>query len=168
MSNLHTVLFLFLREHLWDPPGASFVIFQHCHYHFQHTDADIQLHTQFPGHNLLIRVDELIELFFVPQVTAVHGCPKYGSSFTSLLPPTTSLCSHPLDESHKHSANINECHFFSAWRNSIPHLCFICTCISHTLLSDLPSAAICCTIATCNVILVGRFNLYCHTTNICL
>ena len=112
MSNLHTVLFLFLREHLWDPSGASFVIFQHCHYHFQHTDADIQLHTQFPGHNLLIRVDELIELFFVPQVTAVHGCPKYGSSFTSLLPPTTSLCSHPLDESHKHSANINECHFF--------------------------------------------------------
>jgi len=112
MSNLHTVLFLFLREHLWDPSGASFVIFQHCHYHFQHTDADIQLHTQFPGHNLLFRVDELIELFFVPQVTAVHGCPKYGSSFTSLLPPTTSLCSHPLDESHKHSANINECHFF--------------------------------------------------------
>jgi len=112
MSNLHTVLFLFLREHLWDPSGASFVIFQHCHYHFQHTDADIQLHTQFPGHYLLIRVDELIELFFVPEVTAVHGCPKYGSSFTSLLPPTTSLCSHPLDESHKHSANINECHFF--------------------------------------------------------
>ena len=112
MSNLHTVLFLFLREHLWDPSGASFVIFQHCHYHFQHTDADIQLHTQFPGHNLLIHVDELIEMFFVPQVTAVHGCPKYGSSFTSLLPPTTSLCSHPLDESHKHSANINECHFF--------------------------------------------------------
>jgi len=117
MSNLHTVLFLFLREHLWDPSGASFVIFQHCHYHFQHTDADIQLHTQFPGHNLLIRVDELIELFFVPQVTAVHGCPKYGSSFTSLLPPTTSLCSHPLFGLHKHSTGINECQ----WVQFFPH-----------------------------------------------
>jgi len=33
--------------------------------------------------------------------------------------------------------------FFSAWRNSMTHLCFICTSMSNTILSDCPSAAIC-------------------------
>jgi len=37
---------------------------------------------------------------------------------------------------------------FSTWGNSIPPLCFLCTFLSHTILSDCPSAAICHT-ATC-------------------
>ena len=55
---------------------------------------------------------------------------------------------------------------FSAWRNSVTHLCFICTSISDTILSDFPSAAICHTAVKCNGILVGRFSLYCHNINI--
>ena len=55
---------------------------------------------------------------------------------------------------------------FSAWRISVPHLCSIHTSISDAILSHCPSAAICCTVTICNRILVGRFNLYCHPTNI--
>ena len=60
---------------------------------------------------------------------------------------------------------------FCAWRNSIPYLCFICICMSDAILSDILSdtfCAICRTATTCSGILVGRFNLYHHTTNTCL
>ena len=57
---------------------------------------------------------------------------------------------------------------FSAWRNSVTHLCFILTSIWDTVLSHCPSAAICCTATTCNGILVGGLNLYFHITDICL
>ena len=82
---------------------------------------------------------------------------------------TTSLCSYPLFGHHKHSqvsVNVSGCHFFSARRNSVPQLCFICTSTSNAIVSECPSAAICHTAATCSGILVGRFSLHCHTTNI--
>ena len=53
---------------------------------------------------------------------------------------------------HKHSASGDECQsaiFFSAWRNSAPHLCFIHTSISDAILSSCPSAAICHTATKC-------------------
>jgi len=59
------VFFLFLCGHLWDPPGAYFVIFQHCHHHFQNTEANIQLQMKFSGHNPLVCMDELIERLFI-------------------------------------------------------------------------------------------------------
>jgi hypothetical protein len=40
-------------------------IFQRCHHHFQHIEANIKLRTQFPCHNPPIRADELIDLLFV-------------------------------------------------------------------------------------------------------
>jgi len=46
--------------------------------------------------------------------------------------------------------------FFSAWRNSVAHLCFF-----HTFMSDYPSGAIH-MVTKCKGILVGKFNLYCH------
>ena len=55
---------------------------------------------------------------------------------------------------------------YFAWRNSIIHLCFICSSMSETILSDCPSAAIYCTATKHNEILVGKFSFYCHTTNI--
>ena len=82
---------------------------------------------------------------------------------------TTSLCSHPLFGLHKHSSSINECQwvpFFSAWRNSVPPLCFICISMSDATVSECSSAAICHTTTTCNGILVERFNLYCHTIHL--
>ena len=45
-------------------------------------------------------------------------------------------------------------------------LCFICTSTSDTILSDCPSAAICHGATKGIGILLGRFNPYCHTTNI--
>ena len=55
---------------------------------------------------------------------------------------------------------------FSAWQNSVTHLCFICTPVPGSILSDCPSAAICHTATTCNGRPTGRFNLYHRTTNI--
>ena len=58
---------------------------------------------------------------------------------------------------------------FSTWRNSVPHLCSIYNAIWHGSASGCPSAAICHTATKCNrMILVGKINLYCHPTNICL
>jgi len=51
------------------------------------------------------------------------------------------------------SVNVSGCHF-STWRNSVMHLFSICSSMS-----DI-------TASTCNRILVGRFDLSCHTTNI--
>ena len=38
--------------------------------------------------------------------------------------------------------NVNGGHF-SAWQNSVAHLCSICTPVSDTIVSDCPSTAIC-------------------------
>lgn len=65
LTNLHMVLFLFLCEHLWDPPGTNFAIFQHYHCCFQFIEADIQLWTQCPGCNLTISLNELIKALFI-------------------------------------------------------------------------------------------------------
>ena len=62
------------------------------------------------------------------------------------------------------SINVNRCKF-SSWRNSVIHYCFIHTSMSGTIRSDCPYAAIFHTGTKCNGILVGRFSLYCHTTN---
>jgi len=48
-------------------------------------------------------------------------------------------------------------------RSSVPQLHFICTSMSDTALTDYPSVDICYMATTWNGILVGRFNLYCHT-----
>jgi len=56
----------------------------------------------------------------------------------------------------------------SLWRNSMTHLYLIHTSMSDTVLSACRNTAICCTPTKCNEILMERFNLYCHTTNIYL
>jgi len=48
----------------------------------------------------------------------------------------------------------------------MPHLCFICTYISDFV--RMPPAVICHTATKCNRIFVGRFNLFCLTTSLCL
>ena len=87
-------------------------------------------------------------------------------------PLTASLYSHPLFGLHKCWASIDKCEwmqfFFSVWRNLMTHLCFIHTSMSDAILSDCPSAVISHTVTQCKRTLAGRFNLCCHTTNICL
>jgi len=58
------------------------------------------------------------------------------------------------------SINVSGCHS-STWRNSVTHLCFICTSIPDGILSDCPSAAICCTAKKSKGTLVGGFIFYC-------
>jgi len=53
-----------------------------------------------------------------------------------------------------------------AWRNSVTHLCFICTSKSDAILLDCLSTAIHCIATKCNEILVRRFSLYCRITSI--
>ena len=60
-----TVLFLLLYDHSWDLPGAIFVIFQCFCHRFQWVEAHIQLHTQFTGHNPLIRANEMSKTLFI-------------------------------------------------------------------------------------------------------
>ena len=57
---------------------------------------------------------------------------------------------------------------FSTRRNLPTSLHFIRPSMSDAIVSDCPSAATYQTAITCNGILVGRFSLYCHDTNICL
>lgn len=52
------------------------------------------------------------------------------------------------------------CTIFSAWRNSVPHFCFICTSMSDDTLSGCPSAAVCGTAPKCNGTLMGTFTLH--------
>lgn len=90
------------------------------------------------------------------------------------IPVTTAETHHPLPHCAcvhclvSVTMNVNRCHFFSLWRNSSLCHCFLCLSISDTVLSDCFSATICCMATECNKILVGRFNLYCHNTNILL
>jgi len=106
-----------------------------------------------------------------PHCTLVKICTSGGGtlSLAPLLKCTTHFLTvlHPLFGLLKRSANISEhqwVQFFSAWRNSMTHHCFIRTSILDTIVSDCPFPAICCTATKCNRILVGRFNL----TAICL
>ena len=80
---------------------------------------------------------------------------------------SASLCSH-LFGLYKHSASINECQ----WVPFFPHegiqwhtfASYALLC--QTSFCQYPSTAICHMATKCNGMLVGRFNLYYHTTNI--
>ena len=75
---------------------------------------------------------------------------------------------HCLDETEtfcKHQKMSMDA-IFSTWRNSVTHLCVICSSISDTILSDCSSVAICHTAIKFNGILAGNFSFYSHTTNI--
>jgi hypothetical protein len=75
LTDLHSVVFMFLHEHPLDPPSTNFAIFKCCQHRFQCIEADIQLHTQFPGCNPPIRVDELIEVLFILWADSRAGPP---------------------------------------------------------------------------------------------
>lgn len=107
-------------------------------------------------------------------MTAVQGHLEHGLSFTLLLaivkgttmtvPTSTGWFPHTFSNHWWMSMGA----IFSAWGNLIPHLHSIHTSMSDTTLSDCPSAASCYTATKYNGTVVGRFNPYCHTTNICL
>jgi len=67
----------------------------------------------------------------------LHGCLECGLSFTLLLPLLRCAHFHCLISRNvqQASVNVNGCHFFSAWRNSFAHLCFLHTSMSDSMLS---------------------------------
>ena len=94
------------------------------------------------------------------KVTHCHHCWNSTHCLTVLI---------SIFSLYKHSSSSNERQcvpFFSAWRNSMAHIFFVCISMSGTILSDCPSAAICHKTTKYNRIFLGRFNLYYHTTNI--
>ena len=92
---------MFLCEHLWDPPGANFVIFQHCHHRFQCIGADIQLCTQFTSHNPPIHADELIETLLISWCDSCAW--SSGTWLVFHVAVTTAETRHPPP----HCANIH-------------------------------------------------------------
>ena len=121
LTNMHTVFFLFLCEHLWDPSGKNFAIIQHFHNCFQCTEANIQLCVQFPGHNPLIQVDELIEMLFISWYDSCAWLS--GARFVFCVIVTTAETHHPpLHYAHVHclvsinfqqvTMNVNGYNFF--------------------------------------------------------
>jgi len=96
-------------------------------------------------------------------------CAAFVRISTSRGDPVTTAETHhsPSHYAHIHCL-ISICQwvqFFFSWRNSMAHLC---TSMSDTFLLDCSSIAICCTARKCNGMLVGRFSIYCYTTDICL
>ena len=169
LVNLHKVIFHFLCDHLWDPPG--FVIFQHCLHRSQCAEADIQFCTQFPDYNALISMSTLKLIFLI----FVMKCSYLSEMWLIFHIAVATAEMHPLPHCanihffglHKYSASTDEyqwvpflLHGGDQWHN------FICTSTADAILSDCPSAVICHMPIKCNGILVARFNLYYHTTNI--
>lgn len=114
--------------------------------------------TNFQLQNTLFQQSSLSAMHFyqwwtracMPQSQNLHGHPEHGLSLMSLSPllspSTASLCSHPLSGLRKTPAKVDECQwvpFFSAWRNSMRHLCFIHTFMWDTIASECPSTAVC-------------------------
>jgi hypothetical protein len=176
LTDLHSVVFMFLCEHLWAPPGTNFAIFQ-CYQHlFQCIEANIQLHTQFPGRNPPICADELIEVLFISWADSCAGPP--GTWTVSHIAVTTAETHHPLPycahilclvsiNIQQVSLNVNGCNFFCMEEfNDTPPLrkhFHVRRHFSRLLLF--------CYLSHGNKtykLLAGRFNLYCHTTSICL
>ena len=80
----------------------------------------------------------------MPAWPTKTGLVSHITASTAEIPPTTSLCSHPPFGLQNCSAGISRCQwipFSPAWRNSVTHLCFKCTSMTDTILSDFHSAA---------------------------
>ena len=90
---------------------------------------------------------------------------KHTSSHLTVL--TSTIWSPEMFSKHWWMS-VGAIFFQHGGRNSVPHFCFICTSMSDTILSECLSADSCHVARECNGVLVGRFNLYCFTTNICL
>ena len=123
---------------------SNLVVFQLCHHYFQCTEADIQLLTQFLGCKLLICMHEPSKMLFISWC---HSCAWPSRMW--LLPLLVHTIHHLCAHIHclvsfgiqQVSVNVSGCYFFSAWRNSVTPLCFMCISVSDAILSDCASAA---------------------------
>ena len=83
---------------------------------------------------------------------------KSAPAEVTTITVTTAETNHPpLFGLHKCSASIDECQWVPFFQHGgiYHHLCFIHTSMSDAILSDCPSAAICCTATICDQILTS-------------
>jgi hypothetical protein len=98
------------------------------------------------------------------DVTALHGHLERGLSFTCLSPllKRATHCLTVLTSTVWSLSTFSKHRWiwlgaiFFTWRNLITHLCFILISISDAIMSDCPSAIICCMATKFNGILAGR------------
>ena len=143
---------------------STITLFDRAHSHLQHTVF------QHSHHNYLCTLTISLLHMTKPVSEQVTHCPCCHCWSAALTPHWAHIhCSV--------SRNLHQVWCMSLWwmsvgdnfsacRNSVTHLCFICTSVSDTAVSDCPSAAICHTATTWNGILVGRFHLYCQWADI--
>ena len=142
-------------------------LFQRCHQHFQHIEANIQRHTQLPSCNLPICMDELIEVFFISWCDSCAWLSSMWRVFHVAV--ATAEARHPLPQCanihclvsiniQEVSMNVIGCNFFCMEKFSYTPLLHMHFHVRRHLL-DCPSAVICCTATKFNGLLAGRFNL---------
>ena len=125
---------------------------------------------------LFFNIVTTISYAFLPVMnTSLHAtlvkiCMSFWNAFT-LLSPLMEHITHHLavlisavwsPEMFSKHQWISVGTIFSSWRNSVTLFCFIYPSMSHAVLSDCPSAAICHMATKCNGILVGCFSLFFH------
>ena len=168
LTNSRTVFLLFLCEHSWDPHGTNIMIFQCYHHDFKLIEADC---------NLQICTDELFRTIFISWCDSCTWPSRTMLVFNFVVIAAETYHSPPhcahihflvSINVQKTSVNANSCHFFSTWKILFSHHCVIWISKTDISLPVCPSAAVCCTATKCKGILVGRFNLYYHTTSLCL
>ena len=159
------VFFLFLCEHLWDP----FVWYSNV--------ANIVSNTLKPVfslvHSSLVIIHWFVRMSWsrcssFHSERAVHDHSEHGLSFMSRSPwqkctthhltVLTSTVWSPETFSKYQWMSVSA--IFSAWRNSVSHLCFIYPSVSDTILTTCPFATIGRMATTCNGIVYCL--LSCH------
>jgi len=124
LKNLHMVFFLFLAEHLWDPPSTNFTVFHVVHVVIIISNVLKLIFSSI--HSILIIIcwftwRTLSRCSSFCSVTTVQGHQECGLTFTSLLPllkytihRLTVLSIHCLISRNIHQVSINgtECSFF--------------------------------------------------------
>jgi len=80
------MFFLFLCEHLWEPAGANFAVFQCCYHCFQYALKPIFI---FLNSSLVV-IQRFMWMSWLRclsfcDVTAVHSCPEHGLSMGALF-----------------------------------------------------------------------------------
>jgi hypothetical protein len=120
LTDLYIMVFMFLCEHPWDRLGTNIAIFQHCQHHSKCIETNIQLRTQFDGHNLPGHTDELIKALFISWTYSCAGLP--GTWSVSHITVTIAEMHHPPPHcAHIHclvsvnfqqaSLNVSSCNF---------------------------------------------------------
>ena len=101
--------------------GTNFAMFQCCHHRFQHAEANIELHTQFPVCNQLIFEDKPIKMLLVSWYDC-YAQPSwmwlvfYGTVSTAETHHPLPLCVHihcsVSINTQQASMNVSGCHFW--------------------------------------------------------